>query len=41
MAEWCIAHPWMTFLLAALAIYSIDCQIANLFRVILASRKAK
>lgn len=30
MLEWCMAHPWMTFFLAALA---IDC-LASFFKVI-------
>lgn len=31
MAEWCMAHPWMTFWLVALAFVVIDNALANLF----------
>ena len=32
MAEWCLAHPWMTFFLLTIALLVIDeivCAIAN------------
>lgn len=32
MAEWCMAHPWMTFLLAALALIVLDAALTNFFR---------
>lgn len=32
MAEWCMAHPWMTFWLVALALVVIDNALANFVR---------
>ena len=29
MAEWCMAHLWMTFLLAALALIVLDAALTN------------
>ena len=34
MAEWCMAHPWMTFFLAALALLVIDSVLCTLFKSI-------
>ena len=34
MAEWCMAHPWMTFWLALLVIISISEALYNIVVVI-------
>jgi hypothetical protein len=33
MSEWCMAHPWMTFFLAALAILALDSIASNICTV--------
>ena len=39
MKDWCIAHPWMTFFLAALVVYVVDCLLGNICRVIVALKE--
>jgi len=34
MKEWCLTHPWMTFLTICFAIYCISLTIENLLTVI-------
>ena len=33
MAEWCMAHPWMTFFLVCLALCVLDNIVLNILRV--------
>ena len=35
MAEWCMAHPWLTFFLILFALVVLDNVIGNILRVIL------
>lgn len=34
MAEWCMAHPYMTFWIAITAIFAIDNMVNNIARLI-------
>lgn len=34
MSEWIMAHPWMTFFLAALALLVIDSAISNICKMV-------
>ena len=34
MAEWCMAHPWMTFFLVWMALYILGSVIENVLRFV-------